>query len=162
MRLAVPTPTDEYGWKQLMGHASSIPVLVDRGHGMTYEYDGFRNGYASYAYTLPSGRVCRMQREGNMWSTTTMDGAVYRIAHFPEGDPNLPPSGKGWTGAKGNHNDLLNFAPTPKIEMKLREMQDTMAQPTRLGTSTPVGEVAWKPLIGVPVLFEHKYGCAYE
>ena len=76
MRLAVPTPANEHGWNRLMGHASSLPVLVDRGHGTTYDYDGFRNGYASYAYRLPSGRVCRLQREGNMWTTNTMDGAV--------------------------------------------------------------------------------------
>lgn len=77
MRLAVPTPTNEYGWGQLVGHDRSFPVLVDRGHGNTYEYDGFKNGYASYVFRMPSGKVCRVQRSGSEWITNGMDGSVY-------------------------------------------------------------------------------------
>lgn len=77
MRLAVPTPTNEYGWGQLVGHDRSFPVLVDRGHGNTYDYDGFKNGFASYVFRMPSGKVCRVQRSGSEWITNGMDGSVY-------------------------------------------------------------------------------------
>ena len=45
---------------------------------------------------------------------------------MPEGDPNLPPTGKGWIGVRGNYNDLINFGPSPKLELKLREMESTL------------------------------------
>jgi hypothetical protein len=90
-----------------------------------------------------------------------------QIEHIAGGDPNLPPTGRGWVATEDGSTSTTWFSVHPEFEKKAAERlaaaAATRARPSILRTPTPTqGDRAWSWLRGLAVLFESKYGCSYR
>lgn len=100
-------------------------------YGALYVYGPwkFHHGYPTYVFCLPSGKECRVFREGNIWYNSGWSSGNFskfrQIDHDDRSDPNLPPSGVGWTRCEDGTPSTISFSVAPGFEKKLEEASGT-------------------------------------
>lgn len=128
-----PTPRSELAWAALKG----VPALVD-GTGFQYVVEGtFRDGYPVFVSrsslrssvgSSTSQAEVRLFRKGNKWYDSwwvhgegfTSNGEA---DHNPAGDPNLPPTGRGWHDSTTRSNLPFELSLLDSFNLLMTEMQ---------------------------------------
>mmetsp|Transcript_2244 Transcript_2244/g.6886 ORF Transcript_2244/g.6886 Transcript_2244/m.6886 type:complete len:114 (+) Transcript_2244:242-583(+) len=103
--LPYPTPVEMAGWMPLRG---AVVLLDSAGAKWKFEYPYFRNGYPVYVHRH-FGKVSRLYRDGDEWLWANGSLPMYRVLHVEGGDPNLPPTGRGWVRCDNSMSASFSF-----------------------------------------------------
>eukprot|EP00035_Acanthoeca_spectabilis_P010138 m.179485 g.179485 ORF g.179485 m.179485 type:complete len:141 (-) comp14936_c0_seq1:4072-4494(-) len=118
-RLAFPTPSGWKGWALLKGTA-----VLKGSNGSTWTFDRpyFHKEHPIFV-NKHFGRAFRVFRDGDWWFWSSGSLPVYRTAHVEGGDPNLPPTGRGWVRCDNETSTDVAFQVSPELEVGILQQR---------------------------------------